>query len=391
MAHCAHGEELPEHLIGDINQFLQSNDDDDNGIPPAAPSPPKAFKEPVNVFDFMVGHATPNLPNVNFRQPSSPTPPPEDSDELIKYDFAANGFVDSHGIDNGNGHGPLAQHSCDLPAPEFKTPAPADQQRSKDKKRKRLHIDINSFLSEPHADHDMTDAPGMLHSGLSSGLNRLTVFPPSPDYSGGDSNEPSPSSQIKKKTAQKEARQHSKHSKHSKQTKTKSEANGLLTMFKSSSAPMKAKKRKTTSPGTKTSKSKAKTKTKTKTKTKKPGRRHHHKRSQKTPTPKLLEFKPGANEDEKNGDEEKKESTAMVVYRPRADLFMSFVSKGPDSTKGCSLNKALRRFHRERAESANCLPKPLEEKELFKVLRLKRNDRGEIVLFSIPEELENII
>ena len=68
----------------------------------------------------------------------------------------------------------------------------------------------------------------------------------------------------------------------------------------------------------------------------------------------------------------------LVVYRSRAELFMSFVTKGPESEKGCSINKALKRYHRERGDhGAN---KTEEEKELWKSLRLKRNERGEVVL-----------
>jgi len=48
------------------------------------------------------------------------------------------------------------------------------------------------------------------------------------------------------------------------------------------------------------------------------------------------------------------------------------------------LNKVLKRYHRERSEMGNnTLSKLSEEKELWKSLRLKKNDRGEIVLFAI--------
>ena len=62
-------------------------------------------------------------------------------------------------------------------------------------------------------------------------------------------------------------------------------------------------------------------------------------------------------------------------------MFSSFVTKGPDSEQGYSLHKALKRYHRERGEEGLALDKADEEKELFKALRLKRNDRGEIVVF----------
>jgi cell growth-regulating nucleolar protein len=60
---------------------------------------------------------------------------------------------------------------------------------------------------------------------------------------------------------------------------------------------------------------------------------------------------------------------------------MSFVTKGPDSERGLSVNKALKRYHRER-ETRNGEEKEEDDKELFKSLRLRKNERGEIVIFA---------
>lgn len=66
----------------------------------------------------------------------------------------------------------------------------------------------------------------------------------------------------------------------------------------------------------------------------------------------------------------------------RAELFMSFINKGPESERGMSVNKTLKRYHRERYDRwDNEIAKGEEEKELWKSLRLKRNDRGEVVVF----------
>ena len=59
-------------------------------------------------------------------------------------------------------------------------------------------------------------------------------------------------------------------------------------------------------------------------------------------------------------------------------MFLSFVTKGPESEMGCSVNKVLKRYHRERGEHGT--DKMEDEKELWKSLRLKRNERGEIVV-----------
>ena len=64
----------------------------------------------------------------------------------------------------------------------------------------------------------------------------------------------------------------------------------------------------------------------------------------------------------------------------RCETFLQFITKGPDSEKGCSMNKALKRWHRD-AGIRRTEEKIDEEKNLWKGLRLKRNDRGEIVVF----------
>jgi cell growth-regulating nucleolar protein len=75
----------------------------------------------------------------------------------------------------------------------------------------------------------------------------------------------------------------------------------------------------------------------------------------------------------------------MVVFgreermRTRAESFLSVVRKGPESEKGYSINKALKRWHRDGGSGSG--PKHEEEKELWKSLRLKRNERGEVVVF----------
>ncbi|KFY20097.1 hypothetical protein V491_03993 [Pseudogymnoascus sp. VKM F-3775] len=64
-----------------------------------------------------------------------------------------------------------------------------------------------------------------------------------------------------------------------------------------------------------------------------------------------------------------------------AGMLLGFVSKGPGSERGVSMNKALKRYHRMRASSGFGAGKGAEEKELWKSLRMRKNDRGEIVLF----------
>lgn len=91
----------------------------------------------------------------------------------------------------------------------------------------------------------------------------------------------------------------------------------------------------------------------------------------------------GSESDEDDHPETRK--AGMVVFgkeeqtRARAQSFLSLVTKGPESEKGYSINKALKRWHRDNATGSG--GKYDEEKELWKSLRLKRNERGEVVVF----------
>lgn len=78
----------------------------------------------------------------------------------------------------------------------------------------------------------------------------------------------------------------------------------------------------------------------------------------------------------------------MVVFgaeerlRRKCDDFLAYISKGPSSSKGYSINKVLKRYHKD-SEILKDAEKREEEKELWKGLRLKRNDRGEVVVFFV--------
>ncbi|KAK7737460.1 hypothetical protein SLS53_006533 [Cytospora paraplurivora] len=329
-----------------------------SAAPPHAPSPPPA-NGGVNVFDYQV-NATPSASTIALPQTTAPPPPQEaDSTELVRYEQKRDNHLDVDAdmmaddealVQYGSGPIPAAPNAYETPAPK-KDRKRADKDVKKDKKRKRLHVDTN--------DLDMPDAP-VLHSGLTGGITRMmssrpNAFPPSPDYSGsGGEVAENPATPLKK----------SKHSKHHKSSRPESGIlNGITSMLTSGNAKSttKPKKRKhaSTSPTTKKRHS------------------HHRKVLEGAKEVKMLEFK--------GEDEEKDESGAVVVFKPRADLFLSLINKGPDSERGCSVHRALRRFHRERSDTGHALPKSMEEKELFRSLRMRRNERGEIVLFGISE------
>lgn len=333
--------------------YEQRSDDDDrspvNSLP-EAPTPPSAVEAetPVNVFDFLVVNPTPTASHVSLPD-TAPIQLSEDT-QLVRFDPEASAMPDTF-----EGDGVMVQYG-DGPVPtHFETPAPkaarrkvkdGDKDAKKDKKRKRLHIET---------DHIMTDAPPVLHSGLTGGMHRLntrpTIFPPSPDYSGGDVAE-TPASPLKKTK--------SKHHRSSRASETL--GNSLMAMITGTTKPKSTKKRTKTKSSSTPSKAKKK--------------RSATKSLEAPKEQKLLEFNAGP----KDG---KEEHGTMVVYKPRAEHFLSFVNKGPESERGCSVNKALKRFHRERSASDEGLSKLMEEKELWRSLRMRKNERGEIVLFCI--------
>ncbi|KAI0175867.1 hypothetical protein GGR52DRAFT_538503, partial [Hypoxylon sp. FL1284] len=381
MAHRAYVEDVTEEFE-DYRQY-QIYDEEANmaaNLPPEAPTPPPATVDDpnVNVFDFLVNH-TPNVSNVNlqyFNNPMEPQPP-SGGRQLVRFDQEIDNYVDRTGymVDDEE----MGQYGGGaVPANEFQTPAPKTHRKKtkdsssevkKDKKRKRLHIETQIetpaplAIEAPPGDETMTDAPPVLHSGLTGGLNRLMrppQFPPSPDYSGGDGAENSPASPVKKT-------KHSKHSKPAKVPKTTrpETIGGGFKAFLSG-----------------TSKSKVSKKRKHSLDKEKKEKKSRHRRSSSDKAPKLIEYR-AKSSDEKDG-----QSGQMILYKPRSDLFLSFCNKGPESERGCSMNKALKRYHRERSESGTSLGKSSEEKELWRSLRMRRNERGEIVLFSIDDDDE---
>ncbi|KAM6539465.1 hypothetical protein FALCPG4_001265 [Fusarium falciforme] len=368
MAHHAYVEDLPEDRDYEWAEYEEEDDSSDDefagGPPPEAPTPPSAAPEPhVDVFEFLVGTGqTPNASNMNLAACHG-LADAEPSTSLVRYEPKTEGYPymeeddddddddDEDEDEDDEDDEPVAKFAnAPPPEPQFVTPAPKTERRKsrsstekKDKKRKRLHVEVPN-------DQVMTDAPPVLHSGLTGGLSRMMrpVFPPSPDYSGGDAPEVSPASPLKK----------SKHS------KKHAAGHSLFGMIAGATKPKSKSKSKTKSSKTKSSKTKKTSSSK----------KHSHKEKK----PQLIEYRPQS----KDGKTEPG-NNQVILFKPRADVFLSFVDKGPESEKGLSMNKVLKRFHREREATGSELGKGKEEKELWRSLRLRQNERGEIVLFSI--------
>jgi cell growth-regulating nucleolar protein len=358
----AYVEDVPESLAAFLEREHINNDSDadddgsDDEVMPHAPTPPPATDE-VNVFDFLVANATPNASNMDLSGDGATKL--STSTQLVRYDRKSQVYVDQKGVvvddkaqlvQYGTGPIPAALQTPAAAKLERRKTKDGDREIKKDKKRKRLHVDT---------DHIMSDAPPVLHSGLTGGLKSLmsrpSVFPPSPEYSA-DAAE-TPASPLKK-------------SKHSKGKRSEpSIGNNLISML---TAQPKGKKRKSVS-------SVGKKKRSSSSGSRRRSSDGSDGERKKEKSPKLIEYRSPA----KDSNEKDSESGAVVVFKPRPDLFLSFVKKGPESERGCSVNKALKRFHRERSATGNSLGKSSEEKELWRSLRMRRNDRGEIVLFCI--------
>ena len=249
---------------------------------------------------------------------------------------------------------------------EYRTPASkvvtyklAKETRSTDKKRKRQveELDLTQArrpsqeLDEEMYDAEPSEAP-VLHSGLTGGLNRLlssSKFPPSPEYSAGSGPDPSPLSPVKRKRAS-------------------VMGNGVIIE--------KVRGRSGNNAGQLVKVRKVR-RSSDESRPRKHHRSHKHRdrddehERPKRATMKAIEYRRTESPDANHGNQ-------LVVYRNHAEMFMSFVTKGPESESGCSMNKALKRYHRERRDHG--VGKQEAEKELWKSLRLKRNERGEIVL-----------
>lgn len=339
---------------------------------PEAPSPPSAApgftmsSSPVNVFDFLVNSETPNASRLELEAPEpmhmiedAPPEPEENYDrDLVRVRFGDAGQSVSDLIEYGTGPVPTAAYQTPAPKAERererkkeKKEREQTKEEKKDKKRKRLHVETRD-LSPRDGDETMTDAPPVLHSGLTGGLNRLlsrpSVFPPSPDYSGDNIGENSPGSPLKK-------------TKHSKTTAKRGRVDTISNNLMSLIAPKRVLSREHSQD--------------------KPKKKHRkHREGSERPARKMIDYK-ATNGD---ADTEEDSQNQVVVYKaqtPRAEVLLGYIKKGPDSERGMSMNKALKRYHRERAAMGIGLGKAGEEKELWKSLRMKRNDRGEIVLF----------
>ena len=191
------------------------------------------------------------------------------------------------------------------------------ERKSTDKKRKRSHaedLEMTAPRRPNHeTDHVMDDAPpAILHSGLTGGLGRLLTkskFEPRDELPNGNHDPLSPVTKIIKPPVKEKDRGR-----------------------KTGTVLVKVRKRRSSD------ESRPRKQRRSHHESEKHGHHSHHDR----PKRKAIEYhkEPYANDSQQQ----------LVLFKTRAQLFSSFVTKGPESEQGYSMHKALKRYHRERGD-----------------------------------------
>ena len=359
-------------------------------VPPRAPTPPpapEALPESVNVFDFLVSDATPKgaVQGTGERKMLDAATPYGRDSQYSNYSNGNGSHYTQHGYSYGNA--PLQpsfdrydswnnlndsqQTQASMAPPPYVTPAPKEHRKEKKDKRtveksgsKRKRnvedLDLSSVKRPVSRDEAMTDAPmtagRTLHSGLTGGLSKLVTDPDF--YEDRIEAGPTPISPIKRNKCEKDIKDALKEER--RKSSYVSSWNGSKT------ASSKYGRDRSRSPD-RSNRHVEKL------------RRNQREDSFSSEDRSRVSRRKAIDYPDRPSSVQPSSTNQVMSYRSRAELFMSFINKGPDSERGCSINKALKRYHRERDVRGD--EKDDEDKELWKSLRVRRNSRGEVVLF----------
>ncbi|CRL27694.1 Zinc finger, C2H2, LYAR-type [Penicillium camemberti] len=413
-----------------------------------APAPANNDK-PVNVFDYLVADETPNASKVALVEPpkeqmkmnpnaKSVFEPsesltrvetnPNTDDEGKNYDVA----YQENGFSYGAGHIPHSASPPNASTTEFVTPAPKKKKDRKvpgtvsEKKRKRGQAEVLSTPGEA-VDTAMMDAPSSIinnagtpmlnHSGLTGGLNRM-MRSASPD--GDDSPETSRRAYQDTSSPIKRSRRNGKEANGNGDPglgiSMKNRAGRLVSSMFGGSAVSSTNGSEPGSKAVAHARRGSSSSGDGQLEVRKSKKSHRSraddddsrksKRKSSNPTDGDRPSRRLKQIDERRGSVDSSHGHQVTVYkqsRPPArtdeDLqrelghhFLSLVAS--HSERGCSVNKALKRFHRDLSDEydadrgrdngrsrADRERRVDDEKDLFRALRLRRNDRGEIVVF----------
>ncbi|KAF2221521.1 hypothetical protein BDZ85DRAFT_297441 [Elsinoe ampelina] len=318
-------------------------------VPPQAPSPPQ--QQGPNVYDFLVkdesGMARSTVSDDShyvrhgYSYGSGPLQP-----TMERYDSYSS-LVPHAGSQNHS----QSQSQSQIPEAMYLTPAPSGQKKEKcrhddrdghrerdregksDKKRKR---DLEELDTSSHRKEEKIS----LHSGLTGGLSRLLARPVE---------------ELERQVAGVSPSGGLKRSKHN--TRESLDGDDRRGGRKEETRLVKRRERSRS----RSSSSEDRT-----------PRRGHGQGQGQGHGQKAIEYRKTSGEANGGGQ--------LVKYGNPGEMFLGFITKGEESQRGQSINKVLKRYHRER-EAEKERDRESGDKELWKELRVRRNERGEIVLF----------
>ena len=364
---------------------------------PAAPTPSKDQKSStttntpnqgndgnLNVFDFLVPENNANASKVSLAEPKG---------QMRMVDHARSVFEPSTGPNVST---------------EFMTPAPKkkkDRSRKEqgqgsaaisEKKRKRRTEDVDMDDADPVQGEDtpMMDAPSsvynnpgtpMVHSGITGGIDRMLR---SPSVEGEEQHAEHPRRRYQEPVSPiKRSRRNDKDAHNHEGGTMKSRAERFVSSMFGGSV---------VSASSGDTQPKALVRTRRRSSSDAENRSKKSSKARSTSSSQVVSSDPNKTKRKSSahtdGDRPSRRQK-QIEYRdgPRAgddarDMaghIMSLVTKGPESSRGFSVNKILKRFHNS-ADYDNGLDREQrmeDEKELWRTLRLKRNERGEVVVF----------
>lgn len=427
--------------------------------PPATPAlpAPKSDAKAVNVFDFQEPCTPEPSANGSKEQMKMLSDAPsifDTSTQLVQYKDKDNDAFEEDGFCYGSGPIPPAPYNqASNVSMEFVTPAQSKRdrrRRDRDQVPPSLEHSASSLIGKRKRgqpeDVSMVDAPAatpqLNHSGLTGGLSQMMRMQ-SPDYrSDENAGRNHPVSPVKRTRRNKDKENGQAEnglgiSMGQKLISLIGGATGVTGVNGTSNDPTKALVR-TRRHSSSDDGDKARKSAKKKSKEKKDKKQKStstalvpvkHDSDSETPPPRLkaIEYKRRGDADDRSRspraikrkdrerdtkEKEKEKDKQMVLYkdkdgsdsdsdvdarREKAAAFLALVNKGPESERGCSVHKALKKFHREivagspagsedgkdkkRGRSRHRDRDRGEEDALWRTLRMKMNDRGEMVLF----------
>lgn len=403
-----------------------------DGPPPPAPTPPvdttvppfttEAHSgQPVNVFDYLVPEDTPKKP-VNHAPSLSHTG--RDQSRANTKSSVKGKDHDVTYEENGFSYGtspvkPSANQGIpSYPSMEYMTPMPKkkkDRSRNEvedsrdnrkagntsDRKRKRGNMEDVAMTDAPPSTVKSSETPVLNHSGLTGGIERM-LHSLGEEHEHSDKHHPDNTSPIKRtRRGDKDPNSDSRRSRTERFVSSmfgfpgeNSEitSKGIVRTHRDSSHPTEAQKTKKThrhssqssaqplssslmDPRKPTQKSGDADHPPSYSKQLKPRRDHHNRPRPQSPGGDSGYSRPatGSQLSNDNGQE---------LQHQMASRFLSLVTKGPESGRGMSVHKALKRLHNDRSDQDLDREQQFEDdREMWRALRLKRNERGEVVLF----------